>query len=36
LYKPGVWCKYYYHIAIPLTFASSWLIMMVIIIEYQS
>ena len=23
LYKPGIWCKYYYHIAIPLSFASS-------------
>ena len=20
VYLPGVWCKYYYHIAIPLTF----------------
>ena len=23
LYKPGIWCRYYYHIAIPLTFASA-------------
>ena len=23
VYKPGIWCKYYYHIAIPLTFASA-------------
>ena len=23
LYKPGIWCKYYYHIAIPLTFSKS-------------
>ena len=23
LYKPGVWCKYYFHIAIPKTFASA-------------
>ena len=23
LYKPGIWCRYYYHIAIPLSFASS-------------
>ena len=23
LYKPGIWCKYYFHIAIPLTFALS-------------
>ena len=22
LYKPGIWCKYYYHVAIPLSFAS--------------
>ena len=21
LYKPGIWCKYYYHVAIPITFA---------------
>jgi len=23
LYKPGTWCKYYYHCAIPLSFASA-------------
>ena len=23
LYKPGIWCKYYYHIAVPLNFVSS-------------
>ena len=23
LYLPGVWCKYYYHCAIPLTFQGS-------------
>ena len=22
LYKPGIWCKYYYHVAIPLSFTS--------------
>ena len=23
LYKPGTWCKYYYHCAIPLSYASA-------------
>ena len=23
LYKPGIWCKYYYHVAIPLNFVTA-------------